>query len=307
MLQISNLVFEYPGFRALDEVNFTIQAGSITALVGPNGAGKTTLMKCVAGLTEPLKGTIFLDGIDVINQPREAHRKLAFLPDFLGLYVDLTCEKSLMFFGMAHGLSYDAASSRAQEVIRLVQLEDKLYAPILTLSRGMKQRLAIAQALIHKPKLLILDEPASGLDPEARFRLARLFVELKNQGLTILVSSHILAELDEYATDLLVLEKGKVIQVSSLAVSTLDEGVFMILKLEEVLTKEQKAYLESLHLVKNCIYPHPTEIHFLFQGGMKERRELFTHLIGQNFLVTDFNEVKTTMQDQYISILNKNK
>jgi ABC-2 type transport system ATP-binding protein len=307
MLQVNDLVFEYPGFRALDEVSFTVQAGSITALVGPNGAGKTTLMKCVAGLTEPLEGTIFLDGIDVINQPREAHRKLAFLPDSLGLYVDLTCEKSLMYFGMAHGLSNEAASTRAQEVIKLVQLEDKLHSPILTLSRGMKQRLAIAQALIHKPKLLILDEPASGLDPEARFRLAKLFVDLKNQGLTILVSSHILAELDEYATDLLVLEKGKVIQMSSLHINTLDEGVFMILKVENEIAEEQKNYFESLPLVKNFSYPNSSEINFLFQGNLQERRELYAHLISVNFLITDFNEVKTTMQDQYISILNKNK
>jgi len=303
MLKVNHLVFEYLGYRALEDVSFTIEKGSITALVGPNGAGKTTLMKCIAGISEPLAGSIILDGIDVVAQPREAHKKLAFLPDFLGLYAELSCMQTLIYFGLAHGLDYATAEARAIEVLELVQLLHKKNNPILSLSRGMKQRLAIAQAIVHNPQFLILDEPASGLDPEARYNLAQLFKNLQAKGITMLVSSHILSELEEYATHLLILNNGKVIQESELQSLERSRAILMQVKSEIDYTSEQIEYLKSLPLITEVIGIDATTFEFLFHGSTDERRELYMHLLTVGFKITDFYEVKTTMQEKYLKII----
>jgi len=210
MISAHRLHFAYPGVHALADVSFQVRAGAVTALVGPNGAGKTTLLRCLAALVRPLSGQIRVNGIDIIESPRECHTHLGFLPDFFGLYEELTVERSLRYFALAHRLSTDAARARVEIVLDQIDLKDKRRARVGELSRGMRQRLGIGQALVHDPPILLLDEPASGLDPEARHRLASLFRRLQAEGKTLLVSSHILSELNEYATDLLVLRNGRV-------------------------------------------------------------------------------------------------
>ena len=196
VIKVVDLNYEYPGLRALEDINFSIAPGSITALVGPNGAGKTTLMRCLAGLTKPLQGEISVYGVDVIKSPRESHLLMGYLADSFGVYNDLTVRQCLTYVAMAQRIEQESISKRVEQVARDLDLEHKLENQAQELSRGMRQRLAIAQAIIHEPKVLILDEPASGLDPEARFELAELFVRLRDAGMTLLVSSHILAELE---------------------------------------------------------------------------------------------------------------
>lgn len=210
VISVHRLTFAYPGLQALTDVSFQVRAGAVTALVGPNGAGKTTLLRCLAALVRPLSGQIRINGIDIIESPRECHTHLGFLPDFFGLYEELSVERSLRYFALAHRLSPDAAQARVEIVLDQIDLTEKRKARVGELSRGMRQRLGIGQALVHDPPILLLDEPASGLDPEARHRLAALFRRLQAEGKTLLVSSHILSELNEYATDLLVLRNGRV-------------------------------------------------------------------------------------------------
>lgn len=210
LIDIADLVFEYPGHRALDGVSLGIEAGSVTALVGPNGAGKSTLMRCIAGLEQALAGRIVVQGIDVARQPREVHRHLGYLSDFYGLYERLPARRCLHYAALATGLAEGEALARAQEVARQLDLAALLDRLPGELSRGQRQRLAIGQAIIHRPEVLLLDEPASGLDPEARASLSTLFRQLKAEGMTLVVSSHILSELDEYCTHILSLRDGRV-------------------------------------------------------------------------------------------------
>ncbi len=212
MIVVEDLVFEYPGVRALDGVSFAIDQGGITALVGPNGAGKTTLMQCMAALATPFSGRVVLDGNDVHEHPRESHREMGYLSDFFGLYDDLTIRRCLDYRAMSQGIG--AARRRAAIVLAATQvgLSEHLAQKAGELSRGLRQRLAIAQAIVHQPRFLLLDEPASGLDPEARQNLSDLLRALAANGMTILVSSHILAELEDYSTHMLILNQGRILE-----------------------------------------------------------------------------------------------
>jgi len=212
MITVDKLVFEYPGLRALDNVSFHIPAGSITALVGPNGAGKTTLLRCLAALDQPISGSISIDGVDVLHHPRASHRLIGYLSDFFGLYQRLSVRQCLHYVARAQGIQQNACAAAISEVSRHLNITDRLEMRPGELSRGLRQRVAIAQAIIHQPRVVLLDEPASGLDPEARHDLETLFVTLQAQGMTLLVSSHILAELDAYCTDMLVLRNGRIVE-----------------------------------------------------------------------------------------------
>ena len=221
-IEVSGLLFEYPGVRALDDVSFTVAAGSVTALVGPNGAGKTTLLRCLAGLELPLEGNIEVAGVDVLEEPRAVHRRIGYLSDFYGLYDALTVRQCFAHAAAAHGVEesrLDEAVERTAERLELGALVGRRAAE---LSRGQRQRVAIGQALIHDPQVLMLDEPASGLDPEARHLLALLFKRLSAEGMTLLVSSHILAELDEYSTDMLVMRGGRLLEAKPIVGSAPD-------------------------------------------------------------------------------------
>jgi len=211
-ITVEGLRFEYPGVRALDDVSFEVARGSVTALVGPNGAGKTTLLRCIAGLDQPMLGAVQVGGVDVLEAPRDAHRKIGFLSDSFGLYESLSVRRCFTHAAAANGVPEAELSATVARVAARLNISDKLEVLAGELSRGQRQRVAIGQAISHDPEVLLLDEPASGLDPEARASLAGLFKTLQAQGVTLLVSSHILAELDEYSTDMLVLRAGRVVE-----------------------------------------------------------------------------------------------
>jgi ABC-2 type transport system ATP-binding protein len=216
LVEVSGLTYDYPGRRALHDVSFVLPAGSITALVGPNGAGKTTLMRCLAALDEPLHGTIRLMGEDALADPPATHRKLGYLPDLFGLYERLSLRRCLTYRAWAQGVPRAEIAAAVAWAAEQVGLADRLEERAGTLSRGLKQRLAIGQAIIHRPPLLILDEPASGLDPEARLDLARLLRMLRDAGMTLMVSSHILAELEDYSTHLMIIDNGRLVSFEPL-------------------------------------------------------------------------------------------
>jgi ABC-2 type transport system ATP-binding protein len=210
LIEVSQLVFEYPGHRALDGVSVSIAAGSVTALVGPNGAGKSTLMRCIAGLDQPLSGQVRVKGLSVQDQPREVHQHLGYLSDFYGLYDRLSVARCLQYAALSMGVSENQVGARVQQVAAQLGLTGLLQRRPTELSRGQRQRVAIGQAIVHQPSVLLLDEPASGLDPEARSSLSQLFRQLQAQGMTLVVSSHILSELDEYCSHILSIRNGRI-------------------------------------------------------------------------------------------------
>ncbi len=217
MLEVRSLRFDYPNHPALVDVSFTLAAGSVTALVGPNGAGKSTLMRCIAGLAEPLSGAVFLNGVAITDNPRLAHRDIGYLEDEFGLYDELTATQCLRYAAAARGVADADLVVRTNAVAAQLDITHCLPKRVRELSRGQRQRVAIGQAIISAPKLLVLDEPASGLDPEARASLAGLFKRLQADGITLLVSSHILTELEAYSTHMLVLRAGRMIEYRALS------------------------------------------------------------------------------------------
>jgi len=208
---IDGLTKRYGDVIAVRDLHLEIARGSVYGLIGPNGAGKTTTFAVLASLLEPSAGSVRLLGIDPSDQPREVRRIMGYMPDVLGVYDDLRVEEYLEFFAASYRIPKAQRAGVIDGLLELVDLVDKRRAAVNSLSRGMKQRLSLARALVHDPEVLILDEPASGLDPRARVELRNLLVELKDLGKTIVVSSHILAELEEMCTEIGIMEGGQLL------------------------------------------------------------------------------------------------
>jgi len=209
MLKVKNLVKKYGKFTAVDNLNMEISESQIFGFVGSNGAGKTTTMKIVAGLLPPTSGEITVDGADIFSNPGEVKRKIGYMPDFFGVYDDLKVDEYMNFYAGIYGIPYRERKGITDQLLELVDLSYKRDFYVDSLSRGMKQRLCLARSLIHDPRLIILDEPASGLDPRARVEMKNILRELKNMGKTILISSHILSELSEMCTVIGIINQGK--------------------------------------------------------------------------------------------------
>lgn len=209
MIDVQNLDVDYPDKRVLRGVSFRLRAGSVTALVGENGVGKTTLLRCLAGLERPVRGRITVNGADIFLSPRGICGGMMYLPDNPGFDGALTVRQNLSYAALCHKVPKDEIARRAEDAARDVQMTDMLEKPAGTLSRGYRQRLGLGMALAADPAVLLLDEPASGLDPAARLHLSALLRDLRAKGKTIIVSSHILGELEDYCTGMLVLHDGR--------------------------------------------------------------------------------------------------
>jgi len=216
MLEIHNLWVKYGSVRAVRGISFTIPRGEVFGFIGPNGAGKSSTIRVLATLQEPTFGWAKIDGIEVRSDPLAIRRKIGYMPDYFGLYEDLTVREYLHFFAAAYDLAESIRDRLVDDVLALTDLPHKIDAQVDSLSRGMKQRLSLARVLLHDPQLLLLDEPASGLDPRARIEVREILKELSNMGKTILVSSHILHELSQLCTRIGILEAGELVTEGSL-------------------------------------------------------------------------------------------
>ena len=217
IVRTQGLVKRYDGTLAVAGVDLNVERGEIFGIVGPNGAGKTTTLRMLATLLRPSAGTAEIDGWSVTRNPDEVRRVLGFMPDVFGVYDDMKVWEYLDFFARCYGLPAAGRRRMIGDLLELVDLADKRNDYVQTLSRGMEQRLCLAHALVHDPQVLLLDEPASGLDPRARVELRELLRELRSIGKTILISSHILPELEELCTSLAIIDGGRVLAQGSLA------------------------------------------------------------------------------------------
>ena len=209
-LRARSLAKAYGGHWALREVSFDIWEGEVCGLVGPNGAGKSTLMSIFATLLTATRGTSEVFGVPT-DRVAEIRPRVGYVPDVLGLYTDVTAEEYLHFFAHAYDVPAEDRPALVDGLLELVDLESKRHADLSSLSRGMKQRIGLARGLINSPQVLLLDEPASGLDPHARIELREIVAHLRAQGTTIIISSHILSELEEMCTQMLILEQGTLV------------------------------------------------------------------------------------------------
>ncbi|EIG26003.1 MAG: ABC transporter ATP-binding protein [Neisseria sicca] len=301
MINVQHLDFYYGNTQALYDVSVELPQGSITGLIGPNGAGKSTLMRCMAGLEIPTSGDVLLDGLPILDNPRESFSKLGYLPDFFGLPDGLSVIQCLTYAAKSRGIPDARLPDLLLETVRLLNLEHKLYAKVSDLSRGQKQRVGIGQVIIHRPKFLLLDEPASGLDPEARHELSLLLLKLKDEGMSILVSSHILSELDEYCSHMLVIKGGRVQafqsvnddvnedQTVSLQFVGLDESIFeRVRNMEGVKQAEWNNHAVTV----------------ILDAGEEARAALLRKLFEQNLPLSEAAVIKASLLNSYQNSLN---
>jgi len=216
LVSVENLSVNYGRTVAVRSLSFAIPRGEVFGFIGPNGAGKTSTIKVLATLQKPSAGRALVCGIDVTQSPHLVRRKIGYMPDFFGVYDDLTANEYLHFFAAAYQIELERRAGVVRDVLALTDLTGKADAPVDGLSRGMKQRLGLARVLLHDPDLLLLDEPASGLDPRARIEMRELLKELQSMGKTIIVSSHILHELSQFCTSIGIIEAGRMVANGSL-------------------------------------------------------------------------------------------
>lgn len=294
-----NLVFDYPTHRALHGVSLAVERGSVTALVGPNGAGKTTLMSCLAALQRPLHGSVCVDGVDMLEQPRLGHRRIGYLKDFFGLYDSLSVRQTLWHAARSHRIPSAECPAVVARVAEDLNLEHLMGASAGTLSRGQRQRLAIARTMVHRPPVLLLDEPASGLDPEARHELAALMRRLQADGMTLLVSSHILSELEEYSSAMIIIRDGRLLEQRTFD----DPGVRCWLRMEMYRPLDATPAVLANHPAVSEPRLDAGDVVFAFGGDGAARNALLRACLEAEVPVSGLTESNASLEDEYLKQL----
>lgn len=252
LLEVKGLRRDYGALRAVDDVSFDLDAGTILGFIGPNGAGKSTTMRILATLDTPTAGDVLLDGRSLVDAPDLARPLIGYMPDRYGTYDDVTVFEFLDFFARAYGLKGVARRRRVESVMEFTGLHPLAQKLTSALSKGMKQRVALGRTLLHDPKLLILDEPADGLDPRARIELRELLRALADQGKAVLISSHILTELAEICDACAIIEQGRLLatgKVSELLAQSAHTEAELSLRLAVAGAEEEAAYAKAERLL----------------------------------------------------------
>lgn len=304
MIEIKGLTKKYGSLYALQDLNLIVEDGTVFGFVGANGAGKSTTFSILSTLLQPTAGDAFVNGSSVIHNPREVRRQIGYMPDFFGVYDQLKADEYLDFYGASYGLTPKEREVLIPKLLELVNLEQKRYEYVDLLSRGMKQRLCLARALIHDPKILILDEPASGLDPRARIEMRDILKELKAMGKTILISSHILPELAEMCDNIGVIDSGKLIAQGSVAQiqAQLQHERVLRIKLAES-TNLASAFFENDPFVsKLTLKPEKHLIELLYKGSEQDQIILLRNAIAQGLPILSFAEEETDLEDVFMAI-----
>ncbi len=250
-VEVQNLWVRYGQFTAVRGVTFNIPRGEVFGFIGPNGAGKTSTIKVMATLLKPTGGYVRVNGIDVATMPQRVRKRIGYVPDSFGVYEDLTVKEYLHFFAAAYKIDPGKREGIVGDVLSLTDLSHKLDSQVDSLSRGMKQRLSIARVLLHDPDLLLLDEPASGLDPRARIEMRELLKELKKMGKTILISSHILHELAQFCTRIGIIEAGQMVAEGSLQELYRKLGMMRIIHAQ--VTNLQDGMVDKIRAIRGVI------------------------------------------------------
>lgn len=302
MIEIKKLYKHYGDFVALNNLDLSIGKGELFGFVGPNGAGKTTTMRILSGLLKADGGEVYIGEVNALEDNQALKKKIGYMPDFFGVYDNLKAIEYMEFYASIYGITGKKARKLCMELMELVNLSDKAEFYVDSLSRGMKQRLCLARSLVHNPDLLILDEPASGLDPRARFEMKGILKNLNDMGKTIIISSHILSELAEMCTTIGIIEKG-----SMITKGTVDEIMSRLvssnpIKVQIIENKEEavKIFKEE-PLVKN-ISIDGDYISLGFTGEQEDEAELLAKLIRNNIKVVSFVRESGNLEEVFMMI-----
>lgn len=306
LLEVRSLSKSFDDVHAVNNLSFRIEPGQIWGFIGPNGAGKTTTMRICSTLELPDKGDVLVDGQSILVDPQRAHRRIGFMPDALGVYSDTTLEEYLDFFARAAKLTGQARRDRIDAVLTFTDLIDVRDRMMDSLSKGMSQRLCLAKTLLHDPDLLILDEPASGLDPRARVEFRELIRALADQGKAVLISSHILSELSETCDGVIVLERGKLVQeglVSTLTEEIAEHQILFIRGMAEAKAMEL-ALMEYPGIQK--LTPERGGFIVEYDGDEEAIADLLKALVDRDLRPIEFHWHKVDLEEMFLSFTEGN-
>lgn len=311
IVDVRQLVRVYDRMTALSGISFTVEPGSIFGLIGPNGAGKTTLIRILATLLEPTSGDAYIYGKSVVREPYTVRRHIGYMPDFFGVYDDMKSWEYLDFYAASFDVPKERRAQLIDDLLALVDLSNKRDAYVDTLSRGMKQRLCLARALVHDPQVLLLDEPASGLDPRARIELRELLKELQRMGKTILISSHILADLAEICSGIVILEAGKIVTAGN--VQEINRRIrhsrVLVIKLLLGTTEQNASEImqRAQQILAGLPYtgevtPRQDELQVAFGGDNHDQSQLLRELVRNDIPVVSFHEEASNLEDIFMQV-----
>jgi ABC-2 type transport system ATP-binding protein len=303
MIEVIHFTKRYGDFVAVDDLSLSIGRGEIFGFIGPNGAGKSTTIRFLATLLRPTAGEGRVCGHSVVNDPMAVRRVIGFMPDDFGVYDGMKVWEFLDFFAVAYQIPRDHRRKIIGQVLELLDLTDKRDDYVNGLSKGMKQRLCLAKTLVHDPPVLILDEPAAGLDPRARLEMKALLSELKGMGKTILVSSHILSELADFCTSIGIIERGKLLVAGSIAEIQRQLRSHRVLKVQVLdgTTDRAAAILRDdgrVRAVKSFDHTVTAE----FEGQESDLAHLLGRLVGSGVAVHSFSEQDLSLEDVFMMI-----
>lgn len=302
MLRLEGVTKKYGKFTAVDNLSLEIKDGEIFGFVGPNGAGKTTTLKMIATLLRPTLGSIYIDDIEVSSNIRKVRGIMGYMPDFFGVYDNLKVNEYLDFYGDVAGLTKEEKNTVIPDLLELVDLSNKKKEYVDSLSRGMKQRLCLARSLIHNPKLLILDEPASGMDPRARVQMKEILKELRRMGKTILISSHILPELSELCTNIGIIERGRIVECGRVEhiMKKVNKTNSMKIKVLDSIDKAVRVLKEE-PIVSN-LYNDDDIIEFDFEGEEKDISQIVKKLLNNDIPVISFSPIESNLEEIFMKV-----
>lgn len=305
MLKIKNLEKSFGKYHALSGLNLEIPEGALFGFVGPNGAGKTTTIKIICGLLAADGGTVTVDGYDICRDADKVKGMIGYVPDYFGVYDNLKVSEYMEFFASCYGLDGLKARTRIMTLLEQVGLEDRMDFYVDGLSRGMKQRLCLARALIHDPRLLILDEPTSGMDPRSRFDFKELIKELHDQEKTVLISSHLLSDLSEVCTDLGVIDEGHMVLGGSMQdiLERVDNSRPLVITVNG--TTERAMTILRSHPNVQTIAVKNDEIMVGFIGDREDEAQLLQQLVDAEVLVCGFYRVRGDLETLFMQITEK--
>lgn len=305
MLEIRDLHKAYGKYHALNGLNMTVKDGALYGFVGPNGAGKTTTIKIITGLLSADSGSVVIGGKDALRDVASLKRMIGYVPDFFGVYDNLTVSEYMEFFASCYRLDGLVARKRYTALLEQVGLEDRQDFYVDGLSRGMKQRLCLARALIHDPGILILDEPTSGLDPRTRLEFREILQELQVMGKTILISSHVLPELSELCTDIGILDQGRLVLEGSIRdiLSRVNSSNPLVITIYS--NREQALAILKSHSCVQTISLRENDICVRFTGDKQDEALLLQQLIDGDVLVSSFVRETGSLESVFMQLTER--
>jgi ABC-2 type transport system ATP-binding protein len=306
IIETQNLTKRYNGLTALDDLSISVEEGAVVGFIGPNGAGKTTTMRILTTLLQPTSGRAWVAGHDVARQPQAVRRAIGYMPDFFGVYEDMKVWEYLDFFAACYNTPPANRAEMIDDLLALVDLNHKKDTFVEQLSRGMKQRLCLARTLTHDPQVLILDEPASGLDPRARIEMRELLRELKQMGKTIFFSSHILSEVADICTSIAILEAGQLVAFGDMEEMKRQLHAHRLVQVRALgpLQPLQDVLLQRADVHTILAGPEadlaPDVVRFGFNGDDEALSALLTDIVSSGISIVSFAEEDSDLEDVFL-------